>query len=338
MRKLTIGVVVMLFLQPQSVHAGMVEEWDTDEAKRTREVLFPEIAHLSDGAMIRLVFEKSLTGDASAIPGLVALLSHSNEEVATRAAMQLGTFQDPSATAALKGRLGRETRSAVKAASLVGLGRMRDPQATSLAIQALSDPDIYMEGAGGLALGLIGDSRNTPALLAYLDEREKAGGPDTGAFDILAELGDPPGSTAVRDRLLAEANNKAYDFDDIRIEAAHALWKMGQGSLVQHILDREDAKGTRENILTLRGIITRLAALKGLKLDGQTALEGALSQVKAGNDRNDMWDRPLRVQYVSPGVFNVVSDGPDKTPGTADDLSTAEPFEAYDQRIFGDLF
>jgi hypothetical protein len=42
--------------------------------------------------------------------------------------------------------------------------------------------------------------------------------------------------------------------------------------------------------------------------------------------------------FVVPTGFNVVSDGPDRTARTADDMSTAELFDVYEARVFGDLF
>jgi hypothetical protein len=91
-------------------------------------------------------------------------------------------------------------------------------------------------------------------------------------------------------------------------------------------------------LLTLESIIRRAAATARTTLNSQGALDLLLAQTDAGNDRNDLWDRPLRLSFVSPGVFHVISDGPDKKPNTTDDMSTAEPFKAYDQRVFGDLF
>jgi hypothetical protein len=317
--------------------AGMVEEWDQDQTRAVRDLTYPLVARLPDGATLRATLDGALSGDPSVVPDLITLMGHSNDDVAVSAAKLLGRFLDPRASVALKRVLAEDPRPLMRSIALASLGRMRDPGAATLALAALSSADDYMKGAGGTALGLIGDNTNTPAILDYLDSMASRGILDTGAFDILAELGDPPGSTAARDRLLAEANKKTNDFDD-RLQAALALKKMGLAQLVIRLLDRSDALDTRNSITTLKGAITAFAAGRGIQLRDQASLDGVLARIDEPSIRSDSWGRLLRARFVSIGIFDVVCDGPDRTPNTADDMSTAEPFPAYDKRVFADLF
>jgi hypothetical protein len=315
----------------------MLEEWDRDQARGLRDTVYPLLARMPDGAAIRAIFDRALFGDASAVPELIAFVANENDEVSRSALKLLGRFADPRAAATLKQTLAQDPRVRMRAIALASLGRMRDAEAATLAIAALTDADDYMKAAGGTALGLIGDSKNAPAVLSYLDSMAARGVLDTGAFDVLAELGDAPGSTAVRDRLLAEANTKTNDFAD-RLDAAVALKKMGLEHLVVRILDRQKAQVTNNKLIVLRGLVDELAIKRGIALGDQSRLNAVLGQVDDQKYRSDSWGRPLTAKFVSVGIFNVISDGPDQTPGTVDDMSTAETFRDYEKRVFADLF
>jgi HEAT repeat protein len=315
----------------------MVEEWDRDQARAIREDVLPLVTRMPDGAAIGATFESALAGDVSTVPTLIPLMNHRNEDVAETAAQLLGHFSDPRASAALKKTLAGDPRVLIRAFALTALSRMRDPAASTLAVAALRGTDLMMKGAAINALGLIGDSRNAPALLAYLDEMASTGVLDTGACEVLGELGDLPGSTAVRDRLLAEANKKTHEFDD-RMSAAYALKKMGLGQLVARLLDRSTALATKDRLITMKGMIGRSAAAQGIEVRDQSSLDAVLAKIDAPKVRNDGWGHALRARLVAVGEIHVVSDGPDGAPNTTDDMSTAESFDAYDERLFGDLF
>jgi len=339
MKTLVTACVILLTLQTVNAAAGgIAEEWDKDQTRAIQEIVLPLVARLPDGAAIRATFERALSLNPAAVPDLIILMEHANDDVSTSATELLGRIPDPRAAAALKRTLEQDPRSLMKATALTSLGRMRDPEAATLALAALRGSEDLCRGAGGLALGLIGDSANGPAILTYLDSMAASGIVDTGAFEVLAVLGDAPGSTAVRDRLVAEANKKSNAFED-RLEAAYALRKMGLERLVIRLLDRDDAQATIQRILTLKFIVRRAASEEGVALISQSALESVLAEVDSSSkDRKDRWGRPLRVRFVALGDFHIVSDGPDRTPGTPDDMSTAEPFPVYDKRVFADLF
>jgi HEAT repeat protein len=334
-------IVLLLILVFAAVRASTD---DAEDEARIRAGLYPKLATLSDGSAIRTTFDKALTGDPSAAPGLTALLKHSDINVAHEAAHVLGRFSSPEAAAALKDVFAHDGRALVRGGALTGLRRMGDPETASLAVSALSDSDGLVQFVGVGVLGLLKDSRNSPAILGRLDSIDQLE-PESRKvlldeiLETLGELGDPPGSTAVRDRLAGEANKKTNEWD-VRLAAARALEAMGMAALARRVLDRDDAGLTYDRMVVLRGKITRLASSKKLTIGGQGPLDSLLSELKASDpkDKDDYWGRPLRVRFVSMGVFNVVSDGPDKAVDTTDDLSTAEAFYVYDRRVFADLF
>jgi hypothetical protein len=314
------------------------QQWDKDQERAVREGMIPIASRLDRGAAIRTTLEKALAGDPSAVPALIALLDDGALDVALSAAALLGRFPGGAAAGALKQRLAGDPRVEMRAVAMMALGRMGDPEAGELASGAVRGPDLVMRGAGGVALGLLGNSRYAGVVLEYLDGLTAAGGlPDEEAFEVLASIGDPPGSTIVTDRLLAEANNKQNAIE-VRYAAAFALEKMGRAARVQPLLDLDDADSTWRNMLSFHGVIQRLAGSKGLSVDSQAVLDSVLGQVGTVSVGGDFWGRPLRARLASPGEYHVISDGPDGTPDTADDMSTEESFDAYEQRVFGDLF
>jgi hypothetical protein len=158
---------------------------------------------------------------------------------------------------------------------------------------------------------------------------------DDDALESLGKLGDPPGSTVVRDRLLAEVNNKRRKLD-LRYGAALGLKAMGMAELARPVLDIKKALNTHSNLGVVKNAMGRLAAEKGVKITSQTAVDVLLRDVEG--EKQDLWNRPLRAGFVSENLFHVVSDGPDMTPATQDDLSTAEDVSAYLYRVFPDQF
>lgn len=310
--------------------------WDAREARAVREGVYLQIESLPDFAQIKDTFEKGLSGDASAAPGLVALLKHVNEDVASTAAQMIGRFPSTTAAQALKDSYATETRLFVKAAALAGLARMKDADGIALARAALQGDDPAMQGAGLGALEALGDPAQGPAILDYYNRHPEEVTGD--GLESLGALGDPPGSTAVRDRLLAEANNKRNNFD-FRYSAALGLEKMGQAQLIKPILDISNARNTNDNLIVLKGAIERLAATRGVTIKSQVDVDALLRDADVRpRTRQDLWKRPLRAKFVSTGVFHVISDGPDMAPDTADDMSTAEPYDAYISRVFPDQF
>jgi hypothetical protein len=114
---------------------------------------------------------------------------------------------------------------------------------------------------------------------------------------------------------------------------------MGQEGLVKPVMDYVKAEVTNNRLITVKGLMEDLAATRGVTVKSQVDVDVLLHDIAVrGRSRIDEWDRPLRAKYASPGVFHVVSDGPDMTPNTADDLSTAEALDIYLDRVFPDMF
>jgi hypothetical protein len=112
----------------------------------------------------------------------------------------------------------------------------------------------------------------------------------------------------VRNKLLSEANNKRRKFP-LRYGAALGLEAMGMGNLVRPILDIQNARDTNSNLIVVRRAMLRLAAEKNLTVKAQSTVDALLRDVKVRDqDKQDLWDRPLRAKFVSQDVFIVVPD------------------------------
>jgi uncharacterized protein len=151
-------------------------------------------------------------------------------------------------------------------------------------------------------------------------------------------LADDPGSTEIRDRLLAAASDKTKKWD-ARYDAALGLERMGQGHLVKSVLDFQKAEDTNSRFIVVKSKMERLARTRGSAVERQTDAELLLREIDLGaRYKTDAWGRPLRARVLAQGELQVLSDGPDKAPGTADDLFSDEPYEAFVERVFPDLF
>jgi hypothetical protein len=311
---------------------GWRERWDPGEADILRTTVLPTLTALPDFAQIKDVFDKALANDPTAAAALMDLVGHANEDVAASAAAALGRFPSPAAASRLKQAFNTETRVDVRSSALGGLVRMGDPEAGALAARALSDPNLEMQVAGAFDLRRLRDSRYGAPLLAYYRQH-----PDEWSLlEWVGCLGDAPGSTTVRDGLMAEANNKSYDFKH-RLAAAAGLEEMGFGQLVKGLLDRDKGDETHQRLGAIVGAIRRLAFKRGVTLKSQADVDTLLRDA-AISKRLDMWHRPIRVNFVREGEIRATSDGPDGVPDTPDDLSTAEPYQAWVYRLFRDQF
>jgi HEAT repeat protein len=313
------------------------EAWDRREERFVREQLYLQIQHLPDLPAIKQTFEKALSGDASAAPELARLVAHANQHVAGAAAQALGRFPGELASTTLRRAYARDARPLVRSDALAGLARFRDPATSSLAKAALSDPSIVMQGGGLGALRELGDGSNSAAILKYMD-RVSPGEADGDILEMVGKLGDPPGSSVVRDRLVAEVNRKTNDLDT-RYGAARGLKAMGLEKEAKPILDVVYAKDAWDSCRLVHSAIGLLAKRKGRAIAGQADVDALFREVDVGkNHRQDLWGRPLRLQFVSTGTHRALSDGPDLKPGTADDISSAESFDDYSGRVFADRF
>ncbi len=158
-------------------------------------------------------------------------------------------------------------------------------------------------------------------------------------------LGDSPGSTEVRDRLVARAFDKEAPLTD-RFDAAENVAEMGLSQLVAPLLERKKVHETHADMLLIRlGAENDESELlgKGRSPSREEVEALAHAALKAARNSSDAWGRPLRVQVYAkdpkylPWGVHVLSDGPDGRPGTEDDLSTAEPTWVYDRRRYPTL-
>jgi hypothetical protein len=309
------------------------QEWDEGEAHALRSVVLPELTELPSYAEISAAFEKAIASDPSAAASLLSLVSHANEDVAASSAAALGRFPTPAVSSRLKHVFETETRTWVRIGALVGLERVRDPEAGHLAARALSDPDLLIQAAGGAAIVRLGDTRFGPELIAYYEEHRD----EQVILEWLGCVGDAPGSTVVRDRLLAEANNKTLDFSR-RVRAARGLEEMGQAALVQRVLDRQKGNQTHQSLGATIGAVRRLAAKKGLPIRNQADVDALLREANLGHHGDDLWGHPIRLGFVREGVTQASSDGPDSVPETEDDLTSSESYGAWAFRVFPEQF
>jgi hypothetical protein len=315
------------------VHAD--EDWHAREERGVRELLYPTIKDLPDFTQIQATFDRGLANDTAVAEQLVALLQHSNADVAATAAEMLGRFPSDAGAAALQDCYARDARIDVRAGAMWGLVRMAHPAGAQLASEALFGDDEEMQAAGLGALEESGDSAYASVLLQWVDQAGRR--PDQRLLLALGRMGDTPGSTVVRDRLLAEANDK-HNLLANRVAAAEGLESMGMATLVKPILDYVIADTTGTTLDSLKRRMRRLAAARGLSVSGQADVDSLLRDVEYSAPKQDGWERPLRAVYVSRGVFHLVSDGPDAVANTSDDLSTAEAFSVYTRRVFPGLF
>lgn len=338
-RPLSFASAVLLSIVGASSTRAQQEDWNTRERRSLESVVYPQIATLPAFTQIKETLEKALAQDVSAALELRSLVGHANEYVAMAAARALGRFPGPAAAALLKQTLGTEQRPLVRGGALIGLARMRDPDVSGLATSALADPDFNVQSAGISALRELGDPANSRLLLIELDRDPT----DALVLEALGSLGDLPGSTGVRDRLVAVAFKKSNEFET-RMSAALALRTMGREDLVRPLFDYEAVQETYESLHLLERRINALAVQRGLTVKSAAGMDTLLRDVLASDtelDRQhgkDGWGRTMRGQLVGTGKLHVVSGGPDGEPDTSDDISLAEPSGAYVKRVFPDLF
>lgn len=334
--------LVLVTLLPAAT-AGLAwaqeEDWNTRERESLEEVVYPQISAQPDFGSIKATFERALAGDGSSVPGLSALIGHANSYVAMAAARGLGRFPSPSAAALLKQTLSSGARGLVRGGALAGLARMRDPETGSLATAALDDTNPTVVGAAVGALEELGDSANSLALLQFYDRNPG----ETDVLRVAGILGDPPGSTAVRDKLVAEAFKKDNELET-RMAAAFGLRAMSREDLARPLFDWDATRATYQSLRALERAIRTLAAQRHQAIKGQADVD-VLWRDALGRDPDfarqqgrDGWGRAIHGRFVSDDEFHAISDGPDGASGTPDDISLAETIEAYRKRVFPDLF
>ena len=78
-------------------------------------------------------------------------------------------------------------------------------------------------------------------------------------LESLGRMGDPEGSTSVRDRLLQVAQDKSLDFD-LRLGAANGLETMGLGESVKAVLDYARCEETSSSLMVVEARMKSHAA------------------------------------------------------------------------------
>jgi len=312
---------------------GWRERWDSGEADILRTTILPELTGLADYSHVEEVFELAMSGDEAASAPLMDLVGHTDEDVAASAASALGRFPSAEAAVRLKSAFNEDSRSWVRMGALYGLLRMNDAETGALAVQALSQPNLQLQAAAVSVLVRLRDSQYGPALFSFYESHRD----ERHLLESVGCLGDPPGSTVVRDGLLAEANNKSYDFA-VRLAAADGLEEMGYGDLVKGLLDRDKGNPSYQSLEVVEFAVVELAASRNVVIKGQAEADILLGDADLGRDRLDMWHHPIRVHFVEEGVVRATSDGPDGLPNTEDDLSTDESYRAWAYRVFPDQY
>ncbi len=165
-------------------------------------------------------------------------------------------------------------------------------------------------------------------------------------------LGDEPGSTRIRDRWLAKVNDKWEGLRG-RFEAAKVVARMGFPELVAPMLERRDVHETLDRMESVKRrtehSLRELAheSASGATVPRETAEGCFTAALREVREPEDARDRPLRLglhpneESGRPGRLSwdieVLSDGPDMKPATEDDISTLEPYGAYDARHYADM-
>jgi hypothetical protein len=161
-------------------------------------------------------------------------------------------------------------------------------------------------------------------------------------------LGDEPGSTRIRDRWVAKVNDKWAGLP-ARFDAAETVARMGFPELVAPMLERRAVHETLERMEALQRTIEH-AEHELLHSHGPDPVVArpsaddverlAARALRDARYPDDAWGRPLRVRILpgdsryQPWDVEVLSDGPDGEPHTEDDISTSEPYGAYDERRY----
>jgi HEAT repeat protein len=336
---LVLGMHLTITFAAAQAGTSQEQDWNSRERESLEEVVYPQISNPRDLTSVKASFEKALAGDASAVPELSTLVGHTDSYVAMAAARALGRFPSSSSGALLKDTLRSESRGLVRGGALVGLARMRDPEAGSLARAALDDTNPTVVGAAVGALEELGDSANSLPLLRLYDKHPE----ETEVLKVAGALGDPPGSTAVRDKLVAEAFKTSNELET-RMAAAFGLRAMGREDLAQPLFDWDSTLVTYKSLRSLEHVLSSLATQRGLAIKSQAEAERLLQDALARDadfarlEGTDGWGHANRIQFVSDGQVRAVSNGPDGTSGTPDDITLTERIEAYKERVFPDLF
>ncbi|MYA17787.1 MAG: HEAT repeat domain-containing protein, partial [Gammaproteobacteria bacterium] len=187
----------------------------------------------------RAAYSLRRIGDPRAAPRLIEMLGDREDRLRNAAASALVDLDlTEHADAAVTGFIGvledrvmrnYDNRGIVQNA-VVALGRLRDPRAVPVLLEALSSYHKHVPLEAAAALGKIGDPKAVPHLARTLRYRSGRSSSRSAMAAALGEIGDPSAVTHLLDTLNQERDSA------VRAESATALGRLGDVSVIPHQL------------------------------------------------------------------------------------------------------
>ena len=158
-----------------------------------------------------------LTGKAAAVTTLMRLLENNHPKVQTNAVRALGAIGNTRATMTLATLLADPvTRSPVRLAAAEALGRIGDPEAVPILLQATGEREAQIRKAAVVSLGWLADARAVSALTLLIKEPELT----EVAMKAIGQIGHVDGLASLL-RIIKEPGT-----DPIRLK--QAFWAAGE--------------------------------------------------------------------------------------------------------------
>jgi HEAT repeat protein len=195
------------------------------------------------------------------IARLASLLQSGDEEERRNAVHMLAAMRDPATTEALRAAL-EDKAERVRAAALAGLGHLQEPAlAPFIAIHLTKDKSPFVRKVAAYALGQLGGSEATPALVVGLRDKDME---VRGAAAVA--LSRTPDAAAIAPLIAALQDKSPF----VRAHAAAALGVNGRAaaqavpSLIKILTTDEDHEARRQAAAAL-GHIGEPSALPALE-------------------------------------------------------------------------
>ncbi|MGH7547452.1 MAG: HEAT repeat domain-containing protein, partial [Gemmatimonadales bacterium] len=134
----------------------------------------------------------------------------------------------------------------VRRQAALAAGRIGDPAAIDLLVEALGDSDRTVQGAAAFGLGLVKDSRAVGSLLALVRSApgEQGGPPQAEAVTALAKIGGDKGAAALRG-ILGNGTTPGVPTSLAQSTALLEAWRLGSRAPVPALFGyAEDPDGT----------------------------------------------------------------------------------------------
>lgn len=165
----------------------------------TAEVVLPLIESLVDqDEEVQSISSEGLvaSGKKGAFNQIIEGMNHKNPVVRTHISSILGDIENREAVPVLIRRLKEDEQDAVKLASIISLGKLKDSRATEPLIAMLESFNDSIRIAAVESLGKIGDKRAIePLIAALIDYNEYV---QSGAIVALGDMGDERAVTALK--------------------------------------------------------------------------------------------------------------------------------------------